>query len=291
MIQTKTFMLVNKCYNCGETGSNLYDTENGFTLVKCRKCGLLYVKERPDDHAVSEAHKQGIHTGAKKLVATGAFDAGKISGYGRILKDLFGCALHNKRTWLDVGCGHGEFMVAVRKYSCGAISVRGTEPNAQKQISARNRGLDVSFFDLSIHEDKYDVVSLLNVWSHLPDPHCFLLGIKHLLNDDGELVIQTGDTAQFSAREHFKPYYLPDHLSFASEKIVTDIVRRCGFEVLNVRKYHCLPLRLKSICKEILKLGLPHYYSGLRYYLQWTKYSQTNMFLRVKLPSLSTNKS
>ena len=34
-----------------------------------------------------------------------------------------------------------------------------------------------------------------------------------------------------------RPFYLPDHLSFASESIIIRILERLGFEILSVKKY------------------------------------------------------
>ena len=72
-----------------------------------------------------------------------------------------------------VGCGQGEFIAAVQKYDKG-VTVKGTEPNIHKQEMARKKGLNVFFFDIESHEEKYDVISMLNVYSHLPDPPAFL---------------------------------------------------------------------------------------------------------------------
>ena len=71
-------MKISSCYNCGSDKRIFYAEENGFSLVKCSECGLLYLKERPDDAEISQAHKQGKHTGLKQLDTTGMFDQEKI---------------------------------------------------------------------------------------------------------------------------------------------------------------------------------------------------------------------
>ena len=98
-------------------------------------------------------------------------------------------------------------------------------------------------------------------------------------------MLQTGDTADFSSEEHYRPFYLPDHLSFASEKVVTDILKRLGFEILSVNKYPYLSFSIKAMAKEIVKAFLPQYKSRIRYYRKWKRYSQTDMFIRAKLIS------
>ncbi len=278
-------MKVRNCYNCGTEERTFYAEENGFSLVKCNGCGLLYLQERPDDNEISQAHKQGKHTGQKELEVTGVFNSKKIAIYLAVLEDMFKGELGNKGDWLDVGCGHGEFLAAVQQYSQGKLSLRGTEPNRYKQKSAQERGLNVGYFDLESHEHTYDCISLLNVYSHLPNPPAFLKSLKNLLNPGGEIVIQTGDTAHFSADEHYRPFDLPDHLSFASEKIVTGILKRLGFEILCVCKYPYLSATPKTVAKEMVKAFLPQYQTRIWYYLKWKRYAQTDMFIRARIIS------
>jgi SAM-dependent methyltransferase len=276
-------MKILKCYNCNSEKHTFYAEENGFPLVKCAVCGLLFVENPPDESEISQAHKQGKHRGLKDFNVTGSFRSDKIPKYVKILYDLFNGDLSGINTWLDIGCGHGEFMTAVQKYSSGKIAVKGTEPNVQKQKSAQKRGLNVNFFDIESHEMRYDVISMLNVYSHLPNPPMFLQALKELLTPQGDLIIQTGDTANFSSKNHYHPFYLPDHLSFASESIVVEILNRLNFEIVNIKKYPFLRFGLRSIVKELVKAILPQYQSNIRYFLKWKMYSQTDMFIRARL--------
>jgi SAM-dependent methyltransferase len=271
------------CYNCGCEEGTFYAEENGFTLRRCVQCGLLLLADRPSDDQISQAHKQGKHTGLKQLDVTGKFAAGKIPRYISILRELFGDRLPVGTKWLDVGCGHGELLVAIQTCYPGQVSVRGTEPNAQKRASALKRGLDVDYFDLESHNERYDVISLLNVYSHLPDPPRFLQSLSALLRPGGELLIETGDSAHLAPDEHHRPFYLPDHLSFASEAIVVGILERIGFRVVGVRKYPFGGLGVKALVKEIAKTVLPHYQSGLRNFRKRHLHAQTDMFIRARL--------
>lgn len=227
-------MKIINCYNCGSIKSNFYAEENGFTLVKCSSCGLLYVKNRPDDDKIMDDTRKGLIQGKKILDVTVRFNVNAIPLYKVVLNDLFGGDFSTIKTWLDVGCGHGEFMKTIEDVCSGTISIKGLEPNIKKQEAARKRGLDVKYFELESHPEKYDMISMLDVYSHLPDPVVFIHKIKPLLNPRGEILIETGDSANFSAKEQVRPFCLPDHLSFASERIVVDILERLNFEILRL---------------------------------------------------------
>lgn len=270
------------CYNCDSATSYPYATENGYNLVRCADCSLLYVNPRPSDDQITAGAQQGLHEGDVTFDITGRFDVTKVWSYKSILKDLYPESFWSRGgiSWLDVGCGHGELIKAVTELSNNGISIKGTEPNVHKQRSAQSRRLDVSYFDLFTHSEKYDVLSLLNVYSHLPDPPGFLGRCREMLHEDGELLIQTGDSCHLSAEDHYRPFSLPDHLSFASEAILREILGRVGFEIVSVMKYPLVYHNAGSLAKELLKLVLPGKPSGLKYMFD-PKY-RTNMYIRAK---------
>ena len=246
------------CYNCGGGDANAYAEENGYSLVKCIQCGLLYVSPRPDTEEIAQAHKLGQHRGMELIQTTGYYDFSKVSSYVRTLKDLLGDGAQLQgKTWLDIGCGYGEFLLALQRFSNGGVVARGVEPNMHKTAAAIRRGLDVSYFDLASHTERYDYISFLNVFSHLPDPPRAIEEWRHLLRDGGSMVIETGDTADYSPELHPKPYYLPDHLSFASERIISGILEKSGFEILAVRKYPEVRESPAAVFREALKLLVP----------------------------------
>jgi len=279
------------CYNCPSTKYHPYDTENGFFLVKCDGCGLLYVTPRPSDEELARAHECGVHQGDSEFDITGTFSELIVQSYSRPLSDLYGTELESEESsWLDIGCGHGEFLTALSRASNGNISGKGLEPNRHKQQSARDHGLDVEHFDIPDHQDSYDTISLLNVFSHLPDPPSFIDLCKKVLKPGGEILIQTGDTAELPASEHHRPYYLPDHLSFVSEKILVDILTRGGFQIVSIRKYPAFPFSASVIqwIKEAAKLLIPGKDSrlgGMAKQFRKSKGYDRNMYIRAKLSS------
>lgn len=246
------------CYNCGSSKATDFAQENGFSLVKCAGCGLLYVNPRPNAEEVDQAHKLGQHRGAELIQTTGFYDFSKVSSYTQTLKEVFGDGKVLKgKKWLDIGCGFGEFLEALNKFSSDGVIAKGVEPNVKKAAAARKNGLDVSYFDLAEHQEKYDYISILNVYSHLPDPLKTISEWKNLLMPGGQLILETGDTADLTVDLHPKPFYLPDHLSFASEKIVTNILEKSGFEVMGVYKYPEVRQTPMAIIREVLKALIP----------------------------------
>lgn len=280
-------MIETTCYHCGSDANSPYANENGCQLVKCDGCGLLYVTPRPTQEEIDRAHQMGVHRGAIQIDMTGTLSLAKAKAYEPILKELFGDDLASReRRWLDVGCGHGELLMALDQTSGGKVAAKGVEPNERKQASAQKHGLDVTYFDLAQHDQRYDCVSLLNVYSHLTDPIEFLQMCGRLLTSGGELLLETGDTADLPADVHPRPFFLPDHLSFASEAIVRGVLQRAGFEVLAVAKYPAYSFGPKRYAKEIIKLLVPGKQSQLLEIPNQRRLvarQNTDMYLRARL--------
>jgi SAM-dependent methyltransferase len=276
------------CYNCGSTATAPYDVENGWHLVKCQGCGLLYVNPRPADGEITQANKTGEHRGeGGALDWVEVYDRKKVRKYQQVLRDLFSgpgellspkpgqaheasgpeegtllAKASHRRRWLDIGCGYGEFLEGLGRFTGGRIEGVGVEPNVEKRARALAKGLNVPEIDLDTHGEKYEYWSLLNVYSHLPDPVKVLDDWKRLLAPRGEIVLQTGDSGDLPWEHHHRPYRLPDHLHFATERIVCDILERIGFEIVKVCKYRLAkyprptPLALAKATARIFRPGL-----------------------------------
>jgi 2-polyprenyl-3-methyl-5-hydroxy-6-metoxy-1,4-benzoquinol methylase len=129
---------------------------------------------------------------------------------------------------------------------------------------ARALHLPVSNTPLAAMDQRFDVVSLINVFSHLPDFDAFLGDLRRVMNDGAILFVETGNGGDLSsAAEYPDRLYLPDHLVFAGVDHIRQFLQRNGFDVSAV-----LALRLdtvgwmaKNIAKRILgkdaKLGVP----------------------------------
>jgi hypothetical protein len=124
----------------------------------------------------------------------------------------------------------------------------------------------------------------LNVFSHLPDPPATIASWRSLLKPGGELLLETGDTADMDSEIHFRPFDLPDHLSFASDSIVQNILRRAGFDILCILKYPCIQFNFNFLVKEIVKILWPNKKSQLKY-MFYKDYSKTDMYIHARLKS------
>ncbi len=145
----------------------------------------------------------------------------------------------NKGRLLDIGCGNGAFLKAFSKVFPN-WELQGTELNKSNlaQLNNIKNFTQLHTTELSDISDKFDVISLIHVIEHIPDPKNFLKIVSNLLNPEGIIIIQV-------------PYYInnpyiltiADHCSHFTKYTLSKIVNSSNFKIKN--------LTTKWVTKEI----------------------------------------
>lgn len=249
------------CPCCGSTDYAPWARELGFTAVRCQSCRLIYVNPRPNLTAIESAVRTGVHgEDAGYLdVRTKRIEA-RVSVYqkrfARIFADVWSKAA--PISWLDVGAGNGEIVEAITNLAPAGSRIEGVEPMDAKASRARARGLNVQTSYLRPDHPKVDFISVVDVFSHIPEFGGFLADVSNALLPGGELFIETGNLADLDRREEFSGELgLPDHLVFAGRTQLDSYLDRAGFEVVSVE-----PVRIDGMiysAKNLVKamLGRP----------------------------------
>jgi SAM-dependent methyltransferase len=249
------------CPYCGSTHEERWAEEAGFAAVRCLACGIIYCNPRPARERVDAAVRTGVHGGeAHGLDVRARRVAGKVRYYRRALGALFDDVWRAGApvSWLDVGAGYGEVLEAVAALAPAGSRVEGLEPMKPKAEAARRRGLTVTEGYLAAGHALVDIVSVVDVFSHVPSFGDFLADVRAVLRPGGELFLQTGNLADLARRDEYPGELgLPDHLVFAGERHVLGYLERAGFAPLRVerRRTDTLVEASKNVVK--LLLGRP----------------------------------
>lgn len=255
MVPEKEFI---NCLYCNSSESQVWAVENGYTAVKCGACGLVYVNPRPVSSLISEAVKTGVHAdvGHGRTVIGSRLGA-KVIRYQKLLKQMFPDVWASSKpvSWIDVGAGYGELVEAIKTLAPVGSTITGLEPMRPKAEAARARGLNIQECYLSDVREKYDFLSLINVYSHIPDFRSFLKDAVKVMTQNGEMLIETGNTADLRSRSEVPgDLDLPDHLVFAGETHLTGYLKEAGFSVLQVKRMRIDGMRrsLKNLTKKLI---------------------------------------
>lgn len=277
MSNEKTALI--SCPLCETKSHSPWGIENNYNCVRCDGCGILYVNPRPSSQHIDKAVQLGVHS-AEQLDVVGTRIASKVATYKTLISSIFqDVILHGKPiSWLDVGAGFGELVEAVIQVAPQGSVIEGLEPMLPKVNNAKSRGLPMHAGYLDAIHRKYDFVSLIDVFSHIPDFKSFLMEVKSVLTPNGEVFLKTGNAADIGARCNFPgPLTLPDHLVFGGETHVIRFLEEAGFQIISIRRERIdgIAYSIRNVAKWILRR--PVYLS-----FPYTSKSRT-IFIRAKL--------
>ena len=145
--------------------------------------------------------------------------------------------LQGMRKWLDVGAGNGELLMALRHLNAD-LDALGIETTQYKIEHATAKGLTVIKKPLEdFAADSYDVVSAMNVLSHVARPVGFYAALGRIVRPGGCIWMSTGNAADIPMQEAPGRFDLPDHLVFAGRRHVYTIFHRMGFHVKSYQEF------------------------------------------------------
>jgi SAM-dependent methyltransferase/predicted O-methyltransferase YrrM len=213
----------------------------------CSACGTLVLCEVPAGERARVNDEEGDFYGAHYHTAHMKEDYGYPSVLERARTDLPERCLHWLRAVLrhrrpparviEIGCGHGAFVAMLR---WAGYDARGIELSHTIVDYAR-RVFDVPILqgpieDQDIPAGSLDVIALMDVLEHFPDPLRSMGNCARLLAEDGLLVIQTPRFPEeksyqdlVSSNDPFLQQMKPrEHLYLFSERAIVAFLTRLG---------------------------------------------------------------
>jgi 2-polyprenyl-3-methyl-5-hydroxy-6-metoxy-1,4-benzoquinol methylase len=214
--------------------------KDGFDIVRCRQCGLLFRRALPTVDELSEIYAEAYFRRPED-------DPGG-QGYDDYLHDE---ELHRRNAamrvrrlgdhlppgrLLDVGAAAGFFMDEARRVGW---AVEGIDVSPDMSGWGREHlGLELhtaTFRDALLSHAPYDCVTMWDYIEHSIDPAGELARAHELLRPGGVLALSTGDAGSLAARLSGRRWHLltPHHHNFFFS--TATLVRACrdaGFQVL-----------------------------------------------------------
>lgn len=208
-----------------------------FSLVKCVKCGLIFINPRP------LVEKIGIYYASAEYLSHGLRKKRIIDSiYGLIRKQSIRIKFNLVKSFisgsniLDIGCGTGEFLTYCNEHGFKAW---GVEPNKRGRNFALQNNLNVadSLHNLDILQGRVDCITMWHVLEHIHDLNETMGEIHDLLSDDGILVIAVPNCNSLDARyfkEYWAAYDVPRHLYHFSKETFSQLAIKFGYDIIKV---------------------------------------------------------
>ena len=215
-------------------------------IVKCPNCGLMYSspRARPADHELHEAwESDGVLEG---VAADSGHpyhwryqkEAGQVRDFEptrQILKQHY----PNGGRIIEVGSGLGYLL---RSFKEDGWDVQGIDPwQATSAFTRSEHGFETIptiLEDAAIPDASADVVVLLHVIEHVPDPIATLKEINRVLKPGGHLVMETPryDTFMFKLLQHRERSIRCDgHIYFFTFDTLRQAYQKAGFAEVETR--------------------------------------------------------
>ena len=224
------------CVLCGSPGAPWIEKQ-GYRHDRCTGCDSVYLapEQIPED------------LGA--LYGADYFEGGEDVGYPTYLRDapLSERNFDRRLAWiearqakgrlLEVGCAYGLFLARARERGWDVRGIDIAEDCARE--AEAKLGLPVTAGDF-LEADLgggYDVVVMLDVIEHMPDPVACVKRSAELLAPGGWLVMETGNIASAWARLLGRRWHFidpPQHLVYFTRPSMAAMLKRQGFDRIDV---------------------------------------------------------
>jgi len=238
-----------RCCVCGEDDIDPLavgeDFEYGtspdtFLAVRCRGCGLVYLKSRPSLKDLPRIYPPNYHA-----FAFSEEQFGLVYGVRRRLEArrvLSWCrGLGDEARILDVGCGDGFHLRLLRDFGNPSWKLEGIDSSEHAVQRTTRAGLTVHRGDvetLELPEGIFDLALLIQTIEHVADPPGVLRAIRRLLKPGGRLVVVTDNTGSLDFRlfrgRHWGGYHFPRHWNLFDAETLRTLARNVDMEVVSL---------------------------------------------------------
>lgn len=229
--------LVKFCPLCGVEKFLVFDQRDfrGFevTNVLCSQCGLVFQTPRMSESELDAFYQENYRVAYQGQEGPSDKDLKVQKARAEYLVNLLqGLEINKVHNYLDIGSSAGYLITGVQQlFRCEAV---GIEPGDAYRKYAESKGIQV-FKELSLIEEaeipRFDLVSLIHVLEHLPDPVEYLKTLRNkFLTQSAKLLVEVPN---LYAHDCFEVAHLT---SFSSDRLV-QVLKSAGFKCLFIEKH------------------------------------------------------
>jgi 2-polyprenyl-3-methyl-5-hydroxy-6-metoxy-1,4-benzoquinol methylase len=226
-----------RCIACGNTPVPRFQ-RGALAVVRCPGCGLEWQRPFPSPERLRELYAGDYFQrwGARDPAALERVRAMKHASYRDLLRTL--ARLRPGGRLLDLGCAMGFLLEAAEQAGFEGWGL-DLNPEAVRVAKQRfgDRVAQGELEDSAFPGVAFEVVTLIDVIEHVPEPAALLAEVHRRLAPGGVLAVILPNAASLTRRLLGRrwPHYAPEHLFFWTPASLGRQLAAAGFEVREIR--------------------------------------------------------
>jgi len=235
-----------KCPVCQQSSfSNYLNVEDytvshkEFTIQQCNSCYLLFTNPRPSEEQIGAYYESqdyiSHHDEAKDLMSKAYTSVRNHTIEQKV--NLINSLVQPKGTLLDIGCGTGNFLSAVKHD--GWLTF-GAEPDpGAREVASKRVGTTIfeTITEETLGLQQYDIITMWHVLEHVHKLNETIDWLQNHLKPNGRIIIavpnpQSHDAAKYG--RFWAAYDVPRHLYHFTRATMKNLLQRHGLTVKKI---------------------------------------------------------
>ena len=233
----------------------MFNTQKVFSYNICPNCGSIQIKDIPKNLDAFYINPKRVYCGFENRTSNSiiaflkkklflqtmgennllGFVLLKLLGKSEIAQWILNTKTDKNTAILDVGCGSGTLLRTLHQF--GFENLDGVDPLIPDNIKS-TEGVHISKNDLQCEslDKKYGLIMLHHVFEHLTDPLAMLKNLYLMLSEEGTIILRTPVMGKYAWEKYGVDWVqldAPRHLNIITEKALSIILDKAGFEIIN----------------------------------------------------------
>jgi 2-polyprenyl-3-methyl-5-hydroxy-6-metoxy-1,4-benzoquinol methylase len=230
-----------------------------FEFYHCANCDVLFIDPMLSDR-LSELYPANYYSFVvgRRSIAVAVKEQLDLRFFRRALRTVLGDEL----SALDVGGGTGWLLDIVKRADLRVKQtwVVDVDPQAQKVAEEQGHRYFLGPIDDFSHDEKFDIVLMLNLIEHVSNPRAVLRKAHDLLLHSGRLFIKTPNFNSLDARlfrhQSWGGYHTPRHFVLFNRESLARLCNDCGFDIEHFSYTQGAPFWSVSALDMLHRIGL-----------------------------------
>ncbi len=222
-------------------------TEDGFNVVECQGCGLLYINPRPSQEEIRKFYPETYSwketLEAESFLTKCVRRLEKAYRYHLLRDEVSKVVKFTRRgsgKVLDIGCGTGDRLDVFRNKGFETYGVETSDSGNYAQGHLKLNVLKGDLFSANFPDGFFDIVTLYNVLEHTHHPTRVCDEIHRILKDDGFLVIQVPNKDSLQCKifkKRWAAFDVPRDLYYFGIETLQSFLRKSVFRITKVDQF------------------------------------------------------